>query len=144
MTTSPGAAPVTFKSIGARKRREVFELARKGEIHPDLPVAVAAYRWSHARRWESLANRLPGWLLPSIGIIFIAAFLVVGFASESALLRATAPVFVVGGFVVVFFGVMGWISTSSARILRTVYAAHAAADGMDESSAATKESPATT
>jgi hypothetical protein len=44
------------------------------------------------------------------------------------MLRAFAPVFVVGGFVVVFCGTMGWFNTSMARRLRTVYGASGEVD----------------
>lgn len=102
---------ITFKSLGREKRSEILRLANRGERHPDPVVAAAAYRWSHAERWNTLVNRLPGWLLPSVGIVFIILIVITGLPA----------VFIIGGVLVVVLGCLGWISTSSARAVRAVY-----------------------
>jgi hypothetical protein len=124
MTAAPGDTQITLKALGREKRAEVFRLANKGERHPDPVVALAASRWSHAERWNSLPNRAPGWLLPLVGILFI----VLALAAPVPLLHLLSPLFVVGGVVVVVCGVLGWISTSSARTLRAIYPEEPAAD----------------
>lgn len=105
--------------MGRDTRREVIRLANIGERHADTGVVAATYRWSHARRWNSLANRLPGWLLPSVGLAFILGVLLTGLP----------PVFVAWGIVVVVCGLLGWMSTSLARLLRAVYVDEGAGAG---------------
>lgn len=118
MASPPAGTQVTFKSMGRDNRREVMRLASAGERHPDTAIAAAAYRWSHAKRWNSLANRLPGWLLPSVGVIYILLAILTGL-----------PLWLgIGGVVVVAFGLLGWISTSGARALRAVYVDESAGD----------------
>lgn len=111
MTLPAEEAPITFKSLGRHTRKEVFRLASMGKRHPDPKVADAAYRWSHAERWNSVPNMLPGWLLPSIGIALLVL----------SLIARLPAVFIVGGAIVAVFGFLGWISTYSARALRAVY-----------------------
>lgn len=111
MTQPAADAPITFKSLSREQRSEVARLADKGERHPDPAVAAAVYSWSHAERWNKLPNRLPGWLLPSVGILFVVL----------ALITALPTVFIIGGLLVVVLGVLGWIGTSSARTVRNVY-----------------------
>jgi uncharacterized membrane protein YidH (DUF202 family) len=111
MTPPTADTPITFKSLGREKRGEVLRLASRGERHPDPVVAAAAHRWSHAERWNTFANRLPGWLLPSVGIIVIVLIVI-----------ARLPaVLIIGGVLVVVLGSLGWMSTSSARAVRAVY-----------------------
>lgn len=74
-------------------------------------------RWANAPRWNSLSNTLPGWLLPAVGVMFVVLSLVADLIPV---------VFVTGGVVVIFFGVMGWLNTSLARSLRAVYPLSAA------------------
>lgn len=119
MMTPPTAdTPIEFKSLSREKRSEVFRLAAKGEAHPDPSVAAAAYRWSNAERWNSLANRLPGWLLPSAGIAVTVLILV----------TALPPVFITGGVLVFALGCLGWTSSSAARSLRAVCSEQATPD----------------
>lgn len=97
--------------MGRDNRREVIRLAGAGKRHADPDIAAATHRWSHAKRWNSLANRLPGWLLPCVGMIYIFLAVLIGL-----------PLWLgIGGMVVVVVGLLGWISTSSARALRAVY-----------------------
>jgi len=124
MDAVPEEAPITLKSLGREKRTEIFRLANRGERHTDPVVASAAYRWSHAQRWNRLTNRAPGWLLPLVGILFI----VLGVIAPFRHLLGLAPLFVLGGALVVVCGVLGWMTTSSARTLRAVYPEDVAAD----------------
>ncbi|HWU32798.1 MAG TPA: hypothetical protein VN108_07990 [Marmoricola sp.] len=111
MVSAPKAPIVTFKSMGRDNRREVMRLAGAGKRHANPDIAAAAYSWSHAKRWNSLANRLPGWLLPCVGMIYIFFAVLMGL-----------PLWLgIGGMVVVVVGLLGWISTSSARALRAIY-----------------------
>jgi hypothetical protein len=111
MTPPTADSPITFKSLGREKRSEVLRLANRGDRHPDPAIAAAAYGWSHAERWNTLANRLPGWLLPSVGIVFVVLIVITGLPA----------VFIIGGVLVVVLGCLGWMSTSSARAVRAVY-----------------------
>lgn len=111
MVSEPILPSVTFKSMGRDKRREVLQLAVAGKRHSDPAISAAAYRWSHAKRWNSLANRLPGWLLPGLGVIYILLAVVLGLPWWLG----------TGGMVVVVIGLLGWINTSGARSLRAVY-----------------------
>ena len=97
--------------MGRDNRREVMRLAGAGKRHADPAIAVVAYRWSHAKRWNSLANRLPGWLLACVGVVYILLAVLTGLPLWLA----------IGGTVVVIVGLLGWINTSGARSLRAVY-----------------------
>ena len=111
MVSAPILPSVTFKSMGRDNRREVMRLAGAGKRHADPAIAAAVYRWSHAKRWHSLANRLPGWLLPCVGVVYIFLVVLTGLPLWLA----------IGGTVVVVVGLLGWINTSGARSLRAVY-----------------------
>jgi predicted anti-sigma-YlaC factor YlaD len=111
MVSAPILPSVTFKSMGRDNRREVMRLAGAGKRHADPAIAAAVYRWSHAKRWNSLANRLPGWLLPCVGVVYILLVVLTGLPLWLA----------IGGTVVVVVGLLGWINTSGARSLRAVY-----------------------
>lgn len=97
--------------MGRDNRREVMRLAGAGKRHTDPAIAAAAYSWSHAERWNSVANRLPGWLLPGVGMVYILLVVLTGLPLWLA----------IGGTVVAVVGLLGWISTSGARSLRAVY-----------------------
>lgn len=114
MVSTPAVTPVTFKSMGRDNRREVMRLAKAGEPHANPAMAAAVYRWSHAKRWNSLANRLPGWLLPSVGVVYLLLAILTG-------LPLWFGIGGIGGIVVVVIGLLGWINTSGARSLRAVY-----------------------
>lgn len=101
---------VEWKRLGARARREIFRLANAGERHPDPHVAEAAAIWAHSPRWNRLSNRIPGWVLPSVGVLLGVVFLVL-----------QVPLLCVGAGLVVILGLLGWVSTAGARALRTVY-----------------------
>jgi len=99
-----------WKRLGAPTRREVFRLANAGERHPDRDVAEAAAIWAHDPRWNRLSNRIPGWVLPSLGVLLGVVCLVL-----------QMPVLCIGAGLVIVFGLLGWVSTAAARALRRVY-----------------------
>jgi hypothetical protein len=101
-----------WKRIGPASRREVFRLANLGQRHPDPLVCEAAYAWATDKGWDRLANRLPGWLLPAVGAVFGAVFLLL-----------QMPLLAIGAVVVILFGLLGWASTAAAATVRAVYAA---------------------
>ncbi|GAA4351835.1 hypothetical protein GCM10023087_19600 [Microbacterium rhizosphaerae] len=101
---------VEWKRLGAPARREVFRLANTGERHPDPQVAEAAAIWAHSPRWDRLSNRIPGWVLPSVGALFGVVCLLL-----------QMPLLCIAAGLVIVFGLLGWVSTAGARALRRVY-----------------------
>lgn len=101
---------VEWRRLGAPTRREVFRLAATGQRHPDTDVAEAAATWAYAPGWNRLANRIPGWILPALGVLIGAVFIVVHL-----------PLMCIAAGVVVVFGLLGWFSATAARRLRRIY-----------------------
>jgi hypothetical protein len=106
-----GNDTATWRSIGAKHRREVFRLANAGQVHPDAAVAAAAYRWSHDERWDRLPYRLPGWLLPPLGVLIFGIYL----AMRMPPLMLILPAFVI------FCGIVSWLTVAAAATVRAAY-----------------------
>lgn len=104
------------KALSAAERVSVVRLANAGERHPDDRVREAATLWAHDPSWNRWWNRVPGWLLPALGVAVIVAIVV---ASLPLLL-------VIPGALVVVFGLLGWNSTAA---VTTVRAANPPLDG---------------
>lgn len=107
----------TWRSIGAKHRREVFRLANAGQVHSDPAVAAAAYQWSHHERWNRLPYRLPGWLLPALGVLMFGIYL----AMQMPSLLLIGPAFVI------FCGIMSWLTVAAAATVRAAYSGAAEA-----------------
>lgn len=101
----------TWRSIGAKRRREVFRLANAGQVHSDAAVAAAAFQWSHDERWNRLPYRLLGWLLTALGVLLFGIYLAMRMPS----LMLIAP-----GFVI-FCGIMNWLTVAAAATVRAAY-----------------------
>lgn len=116
----PNATPTAaWKAVSPQDRREVFLLAKSGTPHPDAEVADAAYALAHSDVWDRIWNRVPGWLLPVVGLVFLLLSLALGTA-----LGAPAfffLVFPVAFGVVILLGLLGWQVRSEAAQLRRVY-----------------------
>jgi hypothetical protein len=86
------------------QRREVLRLAARGQRHPDPAVAEAAERYAATALPAVWWNQVPGWLLPVLGAVLIAAGVVLGVAPGD---RGFAWITGVGGAVVVACGLLG-------------------------------------
>ena len=118
MPTTPRDLPVpnneaqaAWKRVAGSDRRDVIRLAKHGERHADTEIAAAAFAWSHRAALHGWANTRPGWLLPSLGLVFLLVSLVAHF-----------PVILsVVSVIVLILGFLGWSSTASAAAVRRVY-----------------------
>ncbi len=108
----PGTSgtPTIWSQVPAADRREVLRLARLGERHPSPEVANAVEAWAHREALDKWWNRAPGWLLPLLGAIFVAT----GVASDLIVL-------VLGGALVIMFGLLGWNTKRCGALLRRIY-----------------------
>jgi hypothetical protein len=111
MTSGRKDAAAAWNRVPPADRREVYRLANAGEPHPDEVVRAAAYAWCHDEHWNRVWNRVPGWLLPAVGLLGVVLVIVTGLPALLA----------VGFTFVTFCGLMGWAGTASALRLRRVY-----------------------
>lgn len=109
------AASNAWGSLDSAKRIEVLRLARNGDRHPDPLVADAATEWAHQPAWNSLANRLPGWLLPTTAALMAIACGLLGTQITGLFIPAVLALGVVA------IGLVGWNATTAARVVRAVY-----------------------
>lgn len=124
MPTAPRDLPVpnkeaqaAWKRVAVSDRCEVMRLAKHGKRHADTEIAAAAFAWSHRAALNGWANTRPGWLLPSLGLVFLLVSLVAHFP----------VIFSAASVIVLILGLLGWSSTASAAAIRRVYDARPAA-----------------
>ena len=94
------AANRAWQQVPSRTRAEVIKRSKTREVHPDPQVAAVAERWARVNlnQWW---NRLPQYILPLLGIVFIAF----------GLLAADGPFvwfFAVAGVMITVCGLLGW------------------------------------
>lgn len=109
-------AKAAWRRVTVSDRRDVIRLAKRGERHADAQVAAAAFAWFHRAALSGWANTRPGWLLPSLGLVFLLVSLV---AHLPAMVSVTSVI-------VLIFGLLGWRTTASAAAIRRVYDARPA------------------
>jgi membrane-bound ClpP family serine protease len=119
LTVPNKEAQAAWKRVTVSDRRDVIRLAKHGERHADAEVAAAAFAWSHRAALNWWANTRPGWLLPSLGLVFLLVSLVAHFPVIMSV--ASVIVLILG-----LLGLLGWSSTASAAAIRRVYDARPA------------------
>lgn len=96
-----------WKALPRTERVEVRERALAGQRHPDPAVAAVADAWARGFFAAGWWNRVPGWLLPVVGVaIAVADWFVF-------------PWLALGGVVVTILGLLGW---STRRLAASIVA----------------------
>lgn len=108
---SPGERQDAYRAwrrVPASARREAVRWSRRGQSHPDPTIAAAAERWAQACLRRIWWNRVPAWLLASVG----AAEALIGWIVAGWRLG-------LGGVVVVIIGLMAWnIRQAANQVMR--------------------------
>ena len=90
------SARESWKALPRNARVEVHNLAKVGQRHPDPAVAATAEAWAQAFFASGWWNRVPGWLLPLVGVAIAAVDWFI------------TPWLALGGVLVAVIGLLGW------------------------------------
>lgn len=99
-----------MEALARGDRREVVRLLKADREHPDAEVRKVAQAWANSPRWESWGYRLPGWLIPWVGLMLLW----LGVELRQIPVVALAVL-------VTAWGVIRWNNLACARAIRRVY-----------------------